>query len=106
MGAGGRPPPSAARSGPPLVVQRADYGSEPGRIRRVLKVSRPTVQAWITRVEAESWAGLLDTPRGPQEPPRQSWLPRLGVPDLAPVGATRELGAHGRLPEGVHQAGR
>ena len=78
MGAGGRPPPSAARSGPPLVVQRADYGSEPGRIRRVLKVSRPTVQAWITRVEAEPWAGLLDTPRGPQEPPRQSWLPRLG----------------------------
>jgi hypothetical protein len=59
MGAGGRPPPSAARSGPPPVVQRADYGSEPGRIRRVLKVSRPTVQAWITRVEAEPWAGLL-----------------------------------------------
>jgi hypothetical protein len=101
MGAGGRPPPSAARSGPPPVVQRADYGSEPGRIRRVLKVSRPTVQAWITRVEAEPWAGLLDTPRGPQEPPRQSWLSRL-----APVGATRELGAHGRLPEGAHQAGR
>ena len=78
MGAGGRPPPSAARSGPPPAVQHADYGSEPGRIRRVLKVSRPTVQAWITRVEAEPWAGLLDTPRGPQEPPRQSWLPRLG----------------------------
>jgi Winged helix-turn helix/Integrase core domain len=43
---------------------------------RVLRVSRPTVNAWIRRFEAEHFAGLADKPRGPQHP-RKVWLPLI-----------------------------
>jgi transposase len=46
-------------------------------ISRFLKVSRPTVNAWIARFEAEHFLGLLDKPRGPKEPPRKIWLPLM-----------------------------
>jgi transposase InsO family protein len=45
-------------------------------IMRVLQVSRPTVNAWIRRFEAEQFAGLVDKPRGPQHP-RKVWLPLI-----------------------------
>jgi transposase len=45
-------------------------------IMRVLQVSRPTVNAWIQRFEAEHFAGLVDRPRGPQHP-RKVWLPLI-----------------------------
>jgi transposase InsO family protein len=46
-------------------------------ISRFLKVSRPTVNAWIARFETEHFAGLMDKQRGPKEPPRKVWLPRM-----------------------------
>jgi hypothetical protein len=45
-------------------------------IMRVLQVSRPTVNAWIRRFEAEDFAGLVDKPRGPKHP-RKVWLPLI-----------------------------
>jgi Helix-turn-helix domain len=41
-----------------------------------LRVSRPTVDAWIQRFEAEHFAGLVDKPRGPKGP-RKVWLPLM-----------------------------
>jgi len=35
------------------------------------------VDAWIARFEAEHCAGLIDKKRGPKEPPRTVWLPRM-----------------------------
>jgi hypothetical protein len=45
-------------------------------IMRVLQVSRPTVNAWIRRFEAEHFAGLVHKPRGPKHP-RKVWLPLI-----------------------------
>jgi transposase len=45
-------------------------------IMRVLRVSRPTVNGWIRRFEAEHVAGLADKPRGPKNP-RKVWLPLM-----------------------------
>ena len=45
-------------------------------ISRFLKVSRPTVDAWIQRFEAEHFAGLVDKRRGPKAP-RKVWLPLM-----------------------------
>ena len=43
-------------------------------ISQFLRVSRPTVTAWIHRFEAEHFAGLLDKKRGPKAP-RKVWFP-------------------------------
>jgi hypothetical protein len=40
-------------------------------------VSRATIDAWIARFEAEHFAGLMDRKRGPKDPPRKVWLPRM-----------------------------
>jgi transposase InsO family protein len=45
-------------------------------IMRVLQVSRPPVNAWIRRFEAEHFAGLVDKPRGPKHP-HKVWLPLI-----------------------------
>jgi transposase InsO family protein len=45
-------------------------------ISRFLKVSRPTVDAWIRRFEAEHFAGLVGKRRDPQAP-RKVWLPLM-----------------------------
>ena len=45
-------------------------------ISRVLHVSRPTVDRWIHRFEAEDLAGLVDRPRGPRAP-RKVWFPLM-----------------------------
>ena len=80
----------------PQPLERVDYHTDPDRyearlhvvklyyqgwdkvsISRFLKVSRPTVDAWIARFETEHFAGLKDKKRGPKEPPRKVWLPRM-----------------------------
>jgi transposase len=58
------------------VVKRNYQGWEKLSISRFLRVSRPTVEAWIRRFEAEPCAGLVDKPRGPKAP-RQVWLPLM-----------------------------
>jgi Homeodomain-like domain len=59
------------------VVKLYYQGWEKRSISRLLHVSRPTVTAWIERFEAEHFAGLMDRKRGPKEPPRKVWLPRM-----------------------------
>ena len=46
-------------------------------ISRFLKVSRPTVDLWIRRFEAEHFAGLEDKSRTPHAPPRKVWFPLM-----------------------------
>jgi len=41
-----------------------------------LHVSRPTVDRWIRRFEADHLAGLVDRPRGPRAP-RKVWFPLM-----------------------------
>jgi transposase InsO family protein len=43
-------------------------------ISRVLHVSRPTVDRWIHRFEAEHFAGLVDKSFAPKAPARKVWL--------------------------------
>jgi transposase len=81
----------------PQPLERVDYHPHPDRYQarlhvvklyyqgwdkvsmsRVLKGSRPTVDAWLARFETEHCAGLQDKQRGPKEPPRKVWLPRMG----------------------------
>jgi transposase len=59
------------------VVKLYYQGWEKRSISRCLHVSRPTVNTWIARFEAEHFAGLRDRKRGPKEPPRKVWLPRM-----------------------------
>jgi transposase len=59
------------------VVKLYYQGWDKLSISRFLQVSRPTVDAWITRFEAEHFAGLMDKKRGPKAPPRKVWLPRM-----------------------------
>jgi hypothetical protein len=46
-------------------------------ISRVLHVSRPTVDRWIARFEAEHFAGLVDQSSAPKSPARKIWLPLM-----------------------------
>jgi hypothetical protein len=44
---------------------------------RFLKVSRPTVDLWIRRFEAEHFAGLEDKSHAPHTTPRKVWFPLM-----------------------------
>jgi transposase InsO family protein len=46
-------------------------------ISRFLQVSRPTVDLWIRRFEAEHFAGLEDKSRTPHTTPRKVWFPLM-----------------------------
>jgi transposase len=46
-------------------------------ISRFLHVSRPTVDRWIGRFEAEHFVGLEDKNRAPKSPTRKVWLPLM-----------------------------
>jgi transposase len=46
-------------------------------ISHFLQVSRPTVDLWIRRFEAEHFAGLEDKSRVPHTTPRKVWLPLM-----------------------------
>jgi hypothetical protein len=59
------------------VIQLYYHGWDKISIHRFLKVSRATIDTRIARFEAEHFAGLLDKKRGPKEPLRKVWLPRM-----------------------------
>ena len=59
------------------VVKLYYQGWDKLSISRFLQVSRPTVDPWIARFEAEHFAGLMDKKRGPKGPPRKVWFPRM-----------------------------
>jgi transposase InsO family protein len=61
----------------PQVVKLYYQGWEKVSISRFLKVSRPTVNAWLQRFEADHLAGLLDKSRAPHAPARKIWLPLM-----------------------------
>src|SRR6516165_1195428 len=56
------------------VVQLYYQGWNKHSISQVLRVSRPTVDRWITRFEADHMAGLQDQKPGPKAP-RKQWFP-------------------------------
>jgi transposase len=58
------------------VVQLYAQGWNKDSISRFLQVSRPTVDRWIQRFEADELAGLVDRPRGPRAP-RKVWFPLM-----------------------------
>ncbi len=59
------------------VIKLYYHGWDKVSIRRFLKVSRPTVDAWIERFEMEHVAGLMDKSRAPKAPARKIWLPLM-----------------------------
>jgi transposase len=59
------------------VVKLYYQGWAKGSISRFLQVSRPTVDAWIRRFEAEHFTGLLDRSRASYAPVRKIWLPLM-----------------------------
>ena len=59
------------------VITLYAQGWEKRSISRFLQVSRPTIDAWIKRWEAEHRAGLLDKSRAPKVPARKMWLPLM-----------------------------
>lgn len=59
------------------VIKLSYQGWDKLSMSRFLQVSRPTVDTWIRRFEAEHFAGLMDKKRGPKAPPRKIWFPRM-----------------------------
>jgi transposase InsO family protein len=59
------------------VIKLSYQGWEKISIHRFLRVSRPTVDAWIRRFETEHFAGLADRSRAPHAPVRKIWLPLM-----------------------------
>ena len=59
------------------MVQRDDRGWDNVSISRFWRVSRPTVDAWIRRFEAEHVAGLMAKSSAPHAPARKVWLPLM-----------------------------
>ena len=54
-----------------MVIKLYYQGWDKVSISRFLRLSRPTVDRWITRFESEHFAGLMDHKRGPKAP--QAW---------------------------------
>lgn len=59
------------------VIKRYYQGWTKRSISRVFHVSRPTIDRWIHRFEAEHFAGLVDKSCAPQAPARKVWLPLM-----------------------------
>jgi hypothetical protein len=59
------------------VIQLSAQGGEKRSLRHGFHVSRPTVDRWLQRFEAEHWAGLRERTRAPKAPARQVWLPLM-----------------------------
>ncbi len=59
------------------VIQLYAQGWSKRSISGFLHVSRPTVDRWIRRFEAEHLAGLEDKSRAPKAPARKAWLPLM-----------------------------
>ena len=56
------------------VIKLYYQGWDKVSISQFLRLSRPTVDRWITRFETEHCAGLMDHKRGPKAP-RKRWFP-------------------------------
>jgi transposase len=59
------------------VVKLSYQGWTKSSISHFMQVSRPTVDLWIRRFEAEHFAGLEDQSRAPHTTPRKVWLPLM-----------------------------
>jgi transposase len=59
------------------VIQLYAQGWEKRSMSQVLHVSRPTVDRWLQRFEAEHFAGLRERSRAPKAHARKVWLPLL-----------------------------
>ena len=59
------------------VLQLYAQGWEKRSISQVLRVSRPTVDRWLPRFEAEHFAGLRERSRAPKAHARKVWLPLI-----------------------------
>jgi hypothetical protein len=59
------------------VIQLYVQGWSKRSISGFWRVSRPTVDRWITRFEAEHMAGLEDKSRAPKATARKAWLPLM-----------------------------
>jgi hypothetical protein len=59
------------------VIKLYDRSWDKVSIHRFLRVSRPTVDAWIQPFEAEHFAGLVDKSRAPKAPAPKIWLPLM-----------------------------
>jgi Homeodomain-like domain len=59
------------------VIKLYYQGWNKRSISRFLHVSRPTVDRWIGRFEAEHFAGLVDKSRAPTSSARKVWLPLM-----------------------------
>jgi hypothetical protein len=59
------------------VIQLYAQGWEKRSMSYVLRVSRPTVNRWLQRFEAEHFAGLRERSRAPKAHARKVWLPLM-----------------------------
>jgi hypothetical protein len=59
------------------VIKLSYQGWTKRSISRVFHVSRPTIDRWIQRFEAEHFAGLVDKSFAPKAPARKVWLPLM-----------------------------
>jgi len=59
------------------VVKLYYQGWNKTSLSSFMKVSRPTIDLWIRRFEAEHFAGLEDRSRAPHTTPRKVWLPLM-----------------------------
>jgi transposase InsO family protein len=59
------------------VIKLYYQGWNKRSISRFLHISPSTVHLWITRFEAEHFAGLVDDSRAPKAPARKVWLPLM-----------------------------
>ena len=67
-----------SRGSPLSATEKLYYqGWTKRSISRVFHVSRPTIDRWIHRFEAEHFAGLGDKSFTPKAPARKVWLPLM-----------------------------
>jgi hypothetical protein len=59
------------------VMARSCHGWSTRRLSRFLHVSRPPINAWSARCEADNTASLEDKSRAPLSPRRKVWLPAM-----------------------------
>jgi putative transposase len=59
------------------VIELYFQGWSKRSISRFLHVSRPTINAWIARFEADNLASLEDKSRAPTSTVRKAWLPAM-----------------------------
>jgi transposase InsO family protein len=60
-----------------LLIELYFQGWNKLSISRFLRVSRPTINAWIGRFESDNLASLEDKSSAPKTPSRKAWLPAM-----------------------------